>query len=77
MIQKIQIRISNRGVPHNIITIDNVEYSFCFMGNGKFYRVWEYGIQRKLGDIILEKGDMIDIEGWISSKIEELVESNR
>jgi len=77
MIQKIQIRISNRGVPHTIITTDMGEYSFCFMGKEKFYRVWEWETQKKIGDIPLLKGDMVDVEEWLIIKLEELIKSEQ
>lgn len=74
MIHQIKIRVSNKGTPHTLITTDTGEYSFCFMGRDRLYRVWEWDTQKKIGDIPLPKGKMVDVEEWLIVKLEELIQ---
>lgn len=66
-----EVRISNHGVPHLIIDIDNVKYSACYFGRSNIYRVWEWETQKKIGDISIKRKEIFNLEDKIKSLIYE------
>ena len=73
-IEKIIVRVSHRGVPHTLVTIDGVTYSIGYFSKrqGPMYRVWVWEPNRQPGedqvkvcDIAMEHGQEVDIEAEI------------
>ena len=64
--REIKFRRSKQGVPHILITEEGITYSICYMGKGEFWRVWEYGSQKRIKDIYLPKGGLVDFKEMIN-----------
>ena len=75
-IQGVSVRLSQRGVPHMIVTVDGYEYSVCYFSkrNGPMYRVWYWepdrdGEQTRLLDIPLVPGQQVDMVQAIRDEV--------
>ncbi len=75
-IQNVRVRLSQRGVPHLIVTVDGYEYSVCYFSKreGPMYRVWYWepnrdGEQERLVDIPLVPGQEVDLVKVIRDEV--------
>jgi len=75
-IQNVRVRLSPRGVPHIIVTVDGYEYSVCYFSkrDGPMYRVWYWepdrdGNQQHLVDIPLVPGQETDLAQAIRDEV--------
>lgn len=65
-----KVRVSRRGVPHLIFSIDGKQYSACYFARGGFYRLWNWDREnKKIGDITINKGEEFDLEDKIKQLI--------
>lgn len=67
------MRLSKKGVPHTIYAYKDHLFSVCYFGKGKMYRIFEYnpgGEQKKLLDVGLDKGGVINLQFVLDGLIE-------
>ena len=68
--QVTKARVSKKGVPHFIFEVDGKEYSICWMGTGKFYRIFKWGVGNdKIFDIHIEPGSEVELDKIIEQQL--------
>lgn len=76
MANTIIFRVSNKGVPHVLITHRGYTFSICYFGKSNLYRIFLYGTgydnNHKLLDIEMQKGDSFNIETTLDGLIESM-----
>lgn len=62
-VEKILLRRSKRGVPHTVVTYKGRDFSVCYFGKGKFYRIFEWAgyDNTKLLDVPLSEGGSFNL----------------